>query len=89
MRARVIVDPRPRPAARALSQPGETIVAYDVTIMAPLNVPGTVPFHASQMFGRNIVELLKHLVKDGALNLDASDEITGAMMMTHDGKVIR
>ena len=42
-------------------------------------------FHASQMFGRNILELLKHLVKDGALTLDPTDEITGAMMMTHDG----
>jgi H+-translocating NAD(P) transhydrogenase subunit alpha len=72
-----------------LSKPGETIVAHDVTIIAPLNVPATIPFHASQMFGRNIFELLKHLVKDGALQLDASDEITGAMMMTHDGKVLR
>ena len=52
-------------------------------------MPSTVAFHASQMFGRNIFELLKHLVKDGALMLDPSDEITGAMMMTHDGKVLR
>jgi NAD(P) transhydrogenase subunit alpha len=73
----------------ALSKPGETIEAYDVTIMAPLNIASTVAFHASQMFGRNIIEFLKHLVQDGALNLDASDEITGAMMMTHDGKVLR
>lgn len=72
-----------------LCQPGETVTVHDVTIIAPLNVPSTVPFHASQMFGRNIFELLKHLVKDGALQLDASDEITGAMMMTHDGKVLR
>jgi proton-translocating NAD(P)+ transhydrogenase subunit alpha len=73
----------------ALSQPGETIAAHDVTIAAPLNVPSTIPFHASQMFGRNITELLKHLVADDALVLDASDEITGAMMMTHDGQVLR
>ncbi|HTE44946.1 MAG TPA: hypothetical protein VK636_06860, partial [Gemmatimonadaceae bacterium] len=72
-----------------LSEPGETIEANDVTIMAPLNVASTVAFHASQMFGRNIVELLKHLVKDDALQLDPNDEITGAMMMTHDGKVLR
>jgi NAD(P) transhydrogenase subunit alpha len=50
-----------------LSQAGETVRSHDVTIIAPLNVPSTVPFHASQMFGRNIFELLKHLVKDGAL----------------------
>ena len=59
------------------------------TIIAPLNLPATVAFHASQMFGRNILELLKHIVKDGALVLDKSDEITGAMMMTHDGTVLR
>ncbi len=73
----------------ALTEPGETVVAHDVTIIAPLNVPSTVPFHASQMFGRNVLELMKHLVKDGALTLDPSDEITGAMLVTHDGKVLR
>jgi NAD(P) transhydrogenase subunit alpha len=72
-----------------LSKPGETIEAHDVTIIAPLNLPSTAAFHASQMFGRNILELLKHIVKDGALQLDANDEITGAMLMTHDGKVLR
>ncbi|HEY9225235.1 MAG TPA: Re/Si-specific NAD(P)(+) transhydrogenase subunit alpha [Gemmatimonadaceae bacterium] len=72
-----------------LSKPGETVEAHDVTIIAPLNLPATVAFHASQMFGRNIFELLKHLVQDGALKLDASDEITGAMMMTHDGKTLK
>src|SRR5881628_2040795 len=64
-----------------LCKPGETIEAHGVTIIAPLNLPATVAFHASQMFGRNIFELLKHIVKEGALNLDVSDEITGAMMM--------
>jgi NAD(P) transhydrogenase subunit alpha len=73
----------------ALSKPGETVQAHDVTIIAPLNLPSTVAFHASQMFGRNILELLKHLVRDGAVVLDASDEITGAMMMTHAGRVLR
>ncbi|HWJ12938.1 MAG TPA: NAD(P) transhydrogenase subunit alpha [Gemmatimonadaceae bacterium] len=72
-----------------LSKPGETVSSNEVSIIAPLNVPSTVPFHASQMFGRNIFELLKHLVKDGALVLDPSDEITGAMLVTHDGKALR
>jgi NAD(P) transhydrogenase subunit alpha len=62
---------------------------HDVTIIAPSNLAATVPFHASQMFGRNILELLKHIVKDGALVLEPSDEITGAMMMTHDGNILR
>jgi NAD(P) transhydrogenase subunit alpha len=72
-----------------VSKPGETVEAHDVTIIAPLNVPSTVAFHASQMFGRNIFELLKHLVKDGVLQLEPTDEITGAMLMTHDGRVLK
>jgi len=72
-----------------LSKPGETVEAHDVTIIAPLNLAATVAFHASQMFGRNIVELLKHLVQDGVLQLDAGDEITGAMMMAHEGKTLK
>jgi NAD(P) transhydrogenase subunit alpha len=72
-----------------LSQPGQTVSVNEVAIIAPLNVPSTVAFHASQMFGRNIFELLKHLVKDGALVLDPNDEITGAMLVTHDGKALR
>jgi NAD(P) transhydrogenase subunit alpha len=72
-----------------LSQPGQTVSVNEFAIIAPLNVPSTVAFHASQMFGRNIFELLKHLVKDGALVLDPNDEITGAMLVTHDGKALR
>jgi NAD(P) transhydrogenase subunit alpha len=73
----------------ALSKPGDTVQTNDVTIIAPTNLAATVPFHASQMFGRNILELMKHLVKDGALVIDKTDEITGAMMMTHEGTVLR
>ena len=53
-----------------LSKAGETVHANDVAIMGPLNLPSSVPFHASQMFGRNILALLQHLVKDGVLALD-------------------
>jgi NAD(P) transhydrogenase subunit alpha len=63
-----------------LSRPGETVHVHDVTILAPLNVPGTVPFHASQMFGRNIFELLRVMVKEGAIVLE--DEIPKAMIIT-------
>jgi NAD(P) transhydrogenase subunit alpha len=73
----------------ALTKAGETVQAHDVTIIGPLNIASTVAFHASQMFGRNIFELMKHLVKDDKLVLDPADEITGAMMMTHEGKVLR
>jgi H+-translocating NAD(P) transhydrogenase subunit alpha len=72
-----------------LSKAGETVHAYDVTIIGPLNLPSTVAFHASQMFGRNVLALLQHLVKDGSVTLDSSDEITGAMLMTHEGNVLK
>ena len=72
-----------------LSKPGETVRVNDVAIMGPVNLPSTVAFHASQMFGRNILALLQHLVKDGSLVLDPSDEITGAMLMVHEGKVLK
>jgi NAD(P) transhydrogenase subunit alpha len=72
-----------------LSKLGETVHAHDVTIMGPVNLPSSVAFHASQMFGRNILALLQHLVKDGALVLDAADEITGAMLVVHEGKVLK
>ena len=68
---------------------GETVHAHDVTIMGPVNLPSSVAFHASQMFGRNILALLQHLVKDGAMVLDPADEITGAMLVVHNGKVLK
>ena len=72
-----------------LSKVGETVHAHDVTIMGPVNLPSSVAFHASQMFGRNILALLQHLVKDGAMVLDPADEITGAMLVVHNGKVLK
>jgi proton-translocating NAD(P)+ transhydrogenase subunit alpha len=72
-----------------LSKVGETVHVNDVVIMGPVNLPSTVAFHASQMFGRNILALLQHLVKDGTLVLDPADEITGAMLVVHDGKVLK
>jgi NAD(P) transhydrogenase subunit alpha len=68
---------------------GETVQSGNVTIIGPVNVPATVPFHASQMFGKNILALVTHLTaKDGSLSLDATDEITGAMTVVRDGSVV-
>jgi NAD(P) transhydrogenase subunit alpha len=64
-----------------LSKPGETVVVNDVTIIAPLNLPSTVPFHASQMFGRNIFELVKPHVKEGKFVFNPNDEILGKMLL--------
>jgi H+-translocating NAD(P) transhydrogenase subunit alpha len=73
-----------------LTLPGETIEAHGVTIIGAVNLPSSVPYHASQMFGRNVLALLQHLIqKDGTLLVDPADEITGAMLVTHDGQVLR
>jgi len=70
-----------------LSKPGESVSEAGVTILAPLNLPSSVPFHASQMFGRNVLTLLQHLLKDGNVMIDLDDEITGAMVVTESGRV--
>jgi NAD(P) transhydrogenase subunit alpha len=72
-----------------LSKPDETIVTENgVTIIAPTNLPATMPAGASSFYARNISALLLHLVKDGQLNLDFSDEITAGTVITHEGKVV-
>ena len=58
------------------SKPDETVVAHGVTVLGPTNLPATVPFHASQMYAKNVSTLLLHLVDDGALQIDLEDEIT-------------
>lgn len=73
-----------------LTRANETVHAHGVTIAGPVNLPSTVPYHASQMFGRNVHALLQHLIgKDGTLMVDPDDEITGAMLVARDGRVIR
>ncbi len=64
-----------------LSEPGETVVREDVTIAAPLNLPATMPEHASQLYARNIQALLELISDEGELKIDPEDEIVkGAMV---------
>jgi hypothetical protein len=70
-----------------VTRAGETVVVHGVTVMGPLNLPATVPLHASQMFGRNVLTLLQHLAPGAELKLDLADEITGPMAVTHAGAV--
>jgi H+-translocating NAD(P) transhydrogenase subunit alpha len=70
-----------------LSKAGETIVTDNlVTILAPENLPATMPVGSSQFYARNLSALLLQLVKDGALNLDPADEIAGPVTITHGGE---
>jgi H+-translocating NAD(P) transhydrogenase subunit alpha len=71
-----------------LTQPGRTIVESGVTILGPLNLPSSVPFHASQMYSRNIATFLRHLIRDGALAIDLEDEITRETLVTHAGQIV-
>jgi NAD(P) transhydrogenase subunit alpha len=71
-----------------LSQPDKTVVEHGVTILGPTNLAATVPYHASQMYSRNITSFLRHLLKDGAMHLDMEDEITSETMVTNNGEVV-
>lgn len=71
----------------ALTEPGATIVAHEVLIMGPLNIAATMPLHASQMFSRNVLTLLQHLIKEGRVVIDLNDEITGPMCLVHAGQI--
>ena len=70
------------------TQADEVIVTNGVTILGPSNLPATVPYHASQMYAKNISTLLLHLVKDHALTLDLNDEITAGTLVSQNGKVV-
>jgi H+-translocating NAD(P) transhydrogenase subunit alpha len=71
-----------------LTRPGETIVAHGVTIIGCYNFASTVPYHASQMYARNVSAFLLHIVKDGKLRLDTSDEIVRDTLLTIGGEVV-
>ncbi|HME07707.1 MAG TPA: hypothetical protein VKG25_11670, partial [Bryobacteraceae bacterium] len=58
------------------------------TVIGPLNLPSSVPYHASQMYARNVAALLKHLIKDGQLNIDLNDEITRETLVARDGAIV-
>jgi len=71
-----------------LTVPGERVDHNGVIILGPLNIPSDVPYHASQMYSKNITTFLLHLVKDGELVIDLDDEITKGTLITRDGAVV-
>jgi len=70
------------------SRPDQIVVAHGVTVLGPTNLPATVPYHASQMYAKNLVTLLLHLVTDGTVQLDLDDEITAGTLVSRDGDVV-
>ena len=71
-----------------LTKPGETVVENGVTILGPLDVPSSVPVHSSQMYSRNMMTLVQHLIRDGELTLDWEDAITKDCCITYGGQVV-
>ena len=72
-----------------LSKAGKTIESPNgVTVIAPDNLPASMPAGASSFYARNISALLLEMVKDGALNLDFENEVTKATVITKDGAVV-
>ena len=69
-----------------LSKADEVVERNGVTIMAPTNLPATVPVHASQLYSRNVTAFLNLLIKDGELRIDMNDDVVGPSCVTHEGK---
>lgn len=71
----------------ALTQAGKDVVHNGVTIMGPVNLPSMMPFHASEMYSKNITTLLFSMVKEGKLNVDLSDEVIKGALVSKDGQI--
>jgi NAD(P) transhydrogenase subunit alpha len=71
-----------------LTQPDQTIVAHGVTILGPTNLPSTVPYHASQMYAKNVVTFLLYLAPKGELKIDVKDEIARDTLVTSEGDIV-
>ncbi|PYV54397.1 MAG: Re/Si-specific NAD(P)(+) transhydrogenase subunit alpha [Acidobacteria bacterium] len=71
-----------------LTRTGETVVEHGVTVIGAINLASGVPYHASQMYARNVTAFLLHLVKDGKLQLNLNDEIIRETLVTHDGEIV-
>jgi NAD(P) transhydrogenase subunit alpha len=65
-----------------LTRPGEVVEEHGVTIVGPVNLASTMPFHASQLYARNVSSLLAHLAPNGEVVLDWDDEITAGTCVT-------
>jgi H+-translocating NAD(P) transhydrogenase subunit alpha len=71
-----------------LTEAGQTVVREDVTIAGPLNLPASMPDHASSLYARNVQSLLELMVKEGELSLDFDDEVIAGACITRDGQIV-
>lgn len=70
-----------------LTKPGETVIENGVKICAPLNLPSTMPLHASTLYSRNLTTFVLEFWKDGKFNLDLNDDIIKGALVTHEGGI--
>jgi NAD(P) transhydrogenase subunit alpha len=71
-----------------LTEPGADITRYNVRILGPLNIPSTMPIHASQMYSKNVYNLVSLMVQGGQLKLNFDDEIISGTCITHEGNIV-
>ena len=71
-----------------LTEAGETVVREGVTIVGPINLPATMPEHASSLYGRNVQSLLELMVSEGELELNFDDEVIAGACVTRDGEIV-
>lgn len=71
----------------ACTEPGKDVVHHGVTIIGTINLPASMPVHASQMYAKNVLTLVQHIVKEGALQLNFDDDIINSACITHGGEI--
>jgi NAD(P) transhydrogenase subunit alpha len=84
----VVVDIAERGGNCELTKPDETIVLRGVSVLGPANLSSEAPFHASQMYAKNMTTFLANILKDGKFVIDMSDEITRDTLVARDGQVV-
>jgi NAD(P) transhydrogenase subunit alpha len=70
-----------------LTKPDQTVVEHGVTILGPTNLPSEIPYHASQMYAKNVVSLLQLITKKGEIDIDLKDEVVRETLAAKDGQV--
>jgi NAD(P) transhydrogenase subunit alpha len=71
-----------------LTRPGEKTLEQGVTVIGSINLASSVPYHASQMYAKNLTSFLSHLAKEGKINLDFNDQITRETLLTNAGEIV-
>ena len=71
-----------------LTQAGETVQIHGVTLMGPVNLASSIPYHASQMYAKNLTAFLQNLIQEGEISLNQEDPIIADTLLTHEGEVV-